>query len=126
MTWFRLYFLDTKLQIAARDDFEAEDEELAVTIARLLYDACSDRSAGFELWRGTHRLTPGRTEEPVNRGAGELGSELQNIVLEREEILANSHWANSKERAPSGSDNRIPKRPPPALRRLIRRLTDPC
>jgi len=93
MTWFRLYFLDTKLQIAARDDFEAEDEELAVTIARLLYDACSDRSAGFELWRGTHRLTPGRTEEPVNRGAGELGSELQNIILEREEIPANSHWA---------------------------------
>ena len=36
MIWFRLYFLDTKSRISARDEFEAEDDERAMTIAGLL------------------------------------------------------------------------------------------
>ena len=89
MIWFRLYFLDTKSRISARDEFEAEDDQRAIMIAGMLYDACSDRSTGFELWRGASRLLPPRNEEPAKPvcNLAELELELQTIVLEREEIL---------------------------------------
>ena len=98
MIWFRLYFLDTKSRISARDEFEAEDDQRAIMIAGMLYDACSDRSTGFELWRGASRLLPPRNEEPAKPvcNLAELELELQTIVLEREEILANSHWRIAK------------------------------
>lgn len=60
-----IYFLDAGRHIAARDEFQAENDETAITIACLLYDACSDRSSGFELWRGARRLVPERDEGPA-------------------------------------------------------------
>ena len=37
--YYRLYFLNAAQRIAARDEFEAENDETAITIAGLLYDA---------------------------------------------------------------------------------------
>ena len=91
-------FLDVKSCISARDEFEAEDDQRAIMIAGLLYDACSDRCTGFELWRGASRLLPPRNEQPAKPvcNLAELRLDLQTIVLEREEILANSHWLIAK------------------------------
>jgi len=44
MNWFRLYFLNETGRIAAREEFQAEDDQRAITITSLLFDACSDRS----------------------------------------------------------------------------------
>jgi hypothetical protein len=68
VVWFRLYFLDWRDRIAARE-FEAEDDRSAIAIAKLLHDAFSDCSPRFELWQGARRLIP----EGHRTGAGPLG-----------------------------------------------------
>jgi hypothetical protein len=67
MVWFRLYFLDWRDRIAARDEFEADDDQSAMTIAASLHDAFSDCSPRFELWQGAP-LGPG---EPSRTGKAE-------------------------------------------------------
>ena len=94
MNWFRLYFLDAARHIVARDEFKAEDDQHAITIAGVLYDACSDHCSGFELWRGAHRLAPEGNGGPArpSRGIMEITLQMQNTVLEREEMLQKSEW----------------------------------
>jgi hypothetical protein len=55
---YRLYLLNAAQRLAARNQFEAENDETAITIAGLLSDACSDLSSGFELWQGARRVVP--------------------------------------------------------------------
>jgi hypothetical protein len=55
---YRLYFLDAANRIAAREEFEADDDETAITIARQRYNVRPDFSSGLELWRGERRLVP--------------------------------------------------------------------
>jgi hypothetical protein len=67
MAGYRLYFLDAAQHIAAREEFEADSDETAMAIARRRYDARSDFSWGFELWRGDRRLIPERDGGSANR-----------------------------------------------------------
>jgi hypothetical protein len=85
MHWYRLYFLDAGQRIAARDEFQAENDETVVTIAGLLYDACSDLSSGVELWQDTRRVFPGVKKQIAghpNQSSAVLALQVQNIVLE--------------------------------------------
>ena len=93
--YYRLYFLNAAQRISARDEFEAEDDETGTTIAGLLYDACSDLSSGFELWQGARRVVPGVRKQVArhpNPSSTAITLKVQNIVIEREEILQQSHW----------------------------------
>jgi hypothetical protein len=58
MAEYRLYLLDAANRIAAREEFEADDDETAITIARQRYNARPDFSLGFELWCRERRLAP--------------------------------------------------------------------
>src|SRR5215469_561440 len=93
--YYRLYFLNAAQRIAARDEFEADNDESAITIAGLLYDACSDLSSGFELWQGARRVVPDvkkqATAQP-NQSSTAITLQLQSVVLEREEMLQQSQW----------------------------------
>ena len=50
MPGYRLYFIDGKGSIQARQDLAAENDAEALTIAHILWQACSDCYAAFELW----------------------------------------------------------------------------
>jgi len=94
-----LYFLNAAQRITARDEFEAENDETAITIAGLLSDACSDLSPGFELWQGARRVVPDVKKQAAahpNQSSTAITLQLQNIVLEREEIIQQSHWLIAK------------------------------
>jgi hypothetical protein len=58
MAGYRLYFLDAKQHIAAREEFEADNDEVAIIIARRRYTARSDCSSGSELWCGDRLVFP--------------------------------------------------------------------
>ena len=95
MAWFRLYFLDGRDRIAARDEFEAQDDRTAIAIAGLLHDAFSDCSPCFELWQGARRLVPETPVRPAkaSQRTAEVTLRMQQTVLEREEILQQSLWS---------------------------------
>ena len=95
MPWFGLYFLDSRDRIAARDEFEAADDQSGTVIAGLLHDAFSDCSPRFELWQDARRLVPGAHHRPAKPGqcVAEVTLWMQETVLEREEILQRSLWS---------------------------------
>lgn len=95
MIWYRLYFLDWKSRITARDDFAAEDDQSALPIAALLHDAFSDCSPGFELWQGARRLVPENHQGSAKprQCITAITLRMQEMVLEREEILQQSRWS---------------------------------
>lgn len=91
MPVFRLYFRDTGV-IVGRDDFEANDEESARSIADALYDSCSDQCSGYELWAGMALLID-YAEPAPHPTSGALRDHHQSIVVEREEAIQQSGWA---------------------------------
>jgi hypothetical protein len=94
MAWFRLYFLDWRGRISARDEFEASDDQTAIKIASSLHEACADCSASFEMWEGARRLIPeGQGPATSSRTVSEITLKMQELVLEREELLQQSHWS---------------------------------
>lgn len=62
MAGYRLYFLDWAHHIVAREEFEADNDRSAITIARQRYNARSDPSSGFELWCGDRLVFPEQDE----------------------------------------------------------------
>jgi hypothetical protein len=60
MTWYRFYLLGAGKQIVAREEFEADDDETAIMIARQLHNSRSDFSSGFEDWCGDRLVFPER------------------------------------------------------------------
>jgi hypothetical protein len=91
MCTYRLYFLASG-RIRAAEEFEANNDIDAIRIARLVYDACSDMCEAFELWQATRLI---RTRPPPYSGVSlsDLTENHQRIVIEREEVIRNSHWA---------------------------------
>ena len=58
MAEYRLYFLAVGRHIVAREEFEADNDEIAIVIARQRYNARSDLSSGFEVWCGDRLVFP--------------------------------------------------------------------
>jgi hypothetical protein len=58
MAEYRLYFLDAANRIAALEEFEADNDETAITIACQRHNPSPDFSSGFELWCSERRVLP--------------------------------------------------------------------
>ena len=96
---YRLYFLDGRGSIEARQEFRAEDDAEAKILAALLFDACSDTCAGYEVWSDARLVvsthagfgTSGTSCTPEN-----VSETLQRNLLDLEDALQRSHWRLAK------------------------------
>ncbi len=86
MAEYRIFFLDGGQAIIARDEFKAATESAALVIARWLFDACSDRCHGFELWSGRNRLHP-------NTGGGTESSPFNSTLWRFRDPSSRSSWS---------------------------------
>src|SRR5262249_21479140 len=97
MADYRMYFLDGKDGIQAKDDFRAESDIAAMFIADWVFDACSEHYVAYELWIGTRRIVPQEDghEEPVKLGLSrnDVSRGIQQVVADRERVLLDSAWA---------------------------------
>src|SRR6185503_13635235 len=94
MAAYRLYFLDFKDAIQARQDFAAENDNDAKIIGRLLWRACADCYQGYELWQTTRHLAheSDRHTLVAPLAVEHLAPQLQERLLELQEDLLGSHW----------------------------------
>jgi hypothetical protein len=70
MPLYRNYFRNSN-GIVGRDEFDAPNDDVALTIAARVFDAVRDRCTSFELWEG----------------AREIQHETQSILDKSEEVL---------------------------------------
>ena len=94
MAAYRLYFLDAKGAIQARQDFAAESDIQARTISGAVYQACAECYQDYELWQARRCLGRGNGNSHTVFAQMPEDSEarVQTRVLELEELLLNSHW----------------------------------
>jgi hypothetical protein len=100
MTEFRIFFLDGKGAIEARQELYAEDDETAIALSAIIFETCSETYSGFELWNFDRRIMA------ANPGVGKLAQfaldditrDMQQRVLDFEDAMQRSHWrvAHSK------------------------------
>lgn len=94
MSEYRLYFVDQKGAIQAREEFIAPDDDAAVMVSDWVCRACSDTCQSYELWQGDRRVIAfndsrsGNVVAPTDRQT----LEIQQITLAIEESLQRSHW----------------------------------
>jgi signal transduction histidine kinase/DNA-binding response OmpR family regulator len=89
---YRLLLLDESGAILGRDDFEAEDDPGAVVVGDMVYDACSDRCARFELHQNGRRLDLSSRNRPLT-SPERVRARTQEIALECEQALYDSGMA---------------------------------
>jgi hypothetical protein len=89
MGTYRVYFRDCT-RIVGRHDFNANDDQEAVTIADVLCDACSDRCDAFEVWDGD-RCVVGRTL-PSPRAADVILGDVEEVIMQSGEAIHRSEW----------------------------------
>lgn len=94
MAAYRLYFLDAKNAIQARQEFVAESDAQARTISGALWQACADCCPDYELWEAKRCVGRGNGEgQTISAPMPKDGNaSLQTRVLELEELLLGSHW----------------------------------
>ncbi|HWB48108.1 MAG TPA: hypothetical protein VG651_03285 [Stellaceae bacterium] len=95
MASYRIYFFGETM-IHGRHDFDADDDQDAIQIASVLFDACSDDSRSFDLWSGTRRVVVPRPFVP--RTFEELSAANQEIAVDTEERIAHSEWHIARSR----------------------------
>jgi hypothetical protein len=100
MAEYRIFFLDAKGGIEARQELQAEDDETAIALSTIVFQACSETYSGFELWsfdRQVMAATPGvgKLAEIV---LDQIARDMQQRVLDFEDAIQRSHWrvAHSK------------------------------
>lgn len=54
---YRFYLLDEHAHVRAGESFAAADDRDATNVAAWVHFACNDVFSGYELWRGTKRLS---------------------------------------------------------------------
>jgi GAF domain-containing protein len=92
MAAYRLYFLDSKNAIQARQDFAAADDGEAQTVGALLWQACADCYDGYELWQLTRRIACETGIPAVAPSLERLGPDLKTRLLALQESLLGSRW----------------------------------
>jgi hypothetical protein len=104
----RIYFMFGGHFVAVQDFF-AESDEGALTLAYALQEACSDGYDDFELWQGA-RLIAGnavsRRPQPVQRPE-QITARMQDDLLTTEETLLNSRRAIAHSRKLLESTERL-------------------
>jgi hypothetical protein len=56
MTGYRLYYLDRNSHIIGREEFYAENDHAALSVAVSLHESCNRTHAGLMLWQGTRQV----------------------------------------------------------------------
>ena len=97
MASYRMYFW-TSGKIACREDFEADNNTAAISIARVLYETCSDVSDHFELWQGSRPVHDPYKPNPEKICLADLIESHQRIVVEKEETIRDSKWMIAESR----------------------------
>ena len=65
MASYRIYFFG-ETAIVGRHDFTADNDQIAIQIAHVLFDACSDDCRSFDLWQGARLIAVPRLFVPKN------------------------------------------------------------
>ena len=81
MISYRMY-LRTRKDIVERRDFEAENDELAASAAATVFEACSDRCDGWDLWDGARRVANQHTTKQLLAWAQTARAETRAIIEE--------------------------------------------
>ena len=81
--------------ITGREEFEAENDAAALTIARNIFDAAGDLCAAFELWDGTRQIDQSRI---ATLPTSMITAQWQEQVIRAEEVLLSSSWAVARSR----------------------------
>lgn len=89
MASYRIYFFGESV-IRGRHDFDAENDQNAIQIAHVLFDACSDDCRHIDLWQGTRRVAVPRLFQP--KTFDELSAANQECVVDTEERIVHSEW----------------------------------
>jgi hypothetical protein len=92
MRTYRFYFYNNRV-ICGRYDFEADDDDRAGEIAEILFDACSDRCASWEIWDGQVLLMSGPQKVRVQVRASNMAERRQQNIVRHEEAIRDSEWA---------------------------------
>jgi hypothetical protein len=92
MRTYRLCFFDEDI-IRGRFDFQAYDDDRAVEIAEILFDACSDRCQSWGIWDGNVLLMGGPQILGAPMRASDLAERRQENIVECEETILQSEWA---------------------------------
>jgi hypothetical protein len=101
MADYRVFFLDAGNAIQARDEFQVDTDAAAITIADWVFEACSEKYAGYELWCGTRRLMPLAQTDRGRRDFSrpeDISLSIQQIIADREHVLLDSAWSVSRSR----------------------------
>lgn len=100
VAWYRTYFLASSGEIRNVDEFEADNDESAVTFADTIHEAVSDLYAGYQVWNHARHVAERRTRDnprpalcktPITR-------HMQAILLRRYEALQSSETAFARSR----------------------------
>jgi hypothetical protein len=99
MAWYRVYFLGAPGDIRNVDEFVANDDSSALTLADGIHEAVSDLYAGYEVWQGSRRVFQCLHETARPFIPEHVVTEkLQSQMLKREEILYESRTAFARSR----------------------------
>jgi hypothetical protein len=93
MAEYRIFFLDGKGAIEARQELRAENDDTAIALSTMVFQAFSETYSGFELWSFDRRVmaaTPGvgKLAEIV---LDDITRDMQQRVLDFEETIHRSH-----------------------------------
>ena len=95
MAEYRIYFVSTTT-ICGRHDFSADNDQSAIQIAHLLFEACSDGCQSYDLWQGDRRVAIPRLFVPLT--FNELSAAQQECAVDTEERIVRSEWSIAKSR----------------------------
>lgn len=89
-SYYRLYLLDDDGCTQGQYDFLAESDQAAHEIARISFDACSDRATQFEVLSASLLMASGKCAGITFE---EVGADRQAQVIEVLEQIHDSNWA---------------------------------
>lgn len=112
MSGYRLYFVDERGAIQAREEFHAQDDDVALAASNLVFRACSDACYSYELWQGGRQVIAygaSRANSPVGL-TDEQTIMVQQIALALEEAVQRSHWRIARSKKLIGETERLKER----------------
>ena len=95
MAEYRIYFVGMNT-ICGRHDFDADNDQSAIQIAHVLFEACSGDCQAYDLWQGVRRVPIPCLFVPLT--FDELSAAHQEVVVATEEHIAHSEWNIAKSR----------------------------
>ena len=91
---YRLYFMDAKGAIKAREEFTAPCDEDAAAVSAVIADACSEHYARYEVWSFARLVVKGPNvgTAPLTVSLEEMRRSRQELALHLEDSIQRSRW----------------------------------